>query len=355
MNPKIVRRIILASLIIILLVILFSPFKIPYSFDVTGRIYHAKEWKLIKETNGSFYSIMVDNYSGMKSHFTNYEFERGDIANIRINGKLEKSVYIHKNDSIAHITTLLIDEQILNLENQLLIEEALLKTNTSGLRIEDIEIAEEELKFTKQQLEQQELRFARFEKLYEDSVYTDKIYEEELNLLKLAKIQVSIAEKKLLASESGNKPEEIQLIKTRIKSLEKEIANLKQRKLNYTILSPMSGKISLNNLPEEILTICEPNKYILIAPVQVNNRQYLTDSSQIKFLAPNSEGQISLSISQVNDYVGLINNQQTILTKTIIKSDQDSYSSGMVVKCQIVCAPVTIFEYFKRATKITIR
>ena len=355
MNPKIIRRVFLALLIVLLLIIIFSPFKVPYSFELSGRIYPTKEWKLIKETNGSLYSIMIDNMSGLKSHFTNYEFERGDIANIDINKKIQPESFVFKNDSVAHITTLLIDEQILNLQNQLLVEKALLKSNTSGLKNEDVDIAKEELNYANQKLNQQKLAFARYEKLYQDTVFTDKIYEEQVNLLQLAKIQVTIAEKKLRAAESGDKPEEINLIKTKIESLEKEIANLQLRKLSYTILSPMSGKVSLNNLPEELISICEPNKYILVAPVQVYNRQYLNDSTKITFNLPNFEKPISLSISQINDFVGIINNQQTILTKTIFETKKNSVSQGMIIHCKIICAPVTILEYIKRATKIRIR
>ncbi len=342
----------LIGLAIILILILLLPFEIPYSIKVLARIYPQQEWSLKRDPSGTFFSEMTNNMTGFKNEFTNYEFERGDIANIHINNNLQPNSFVRKGDTIAHISSLLLKEQIANLKNELQIEYANLEASKSGSKIADIKVIEEELDLARQKYNQTKRKFNRINTLFSDSIIPDETFETTEDNMKVAEIEVKILERRLTAAKTGQKPESINLIWAKINSLEQQIRHLQNRQLNYSIISPLSGMVDFNESNNDLIRISTAQKYIVSAPIKVGNRKYIDTNTRLDMNISGLDSAIVAENLKVENIVGVVNNKQVVMIKAPLKLNPGIVTPGMVIECTVVCQPVSLIEYFTRSTKI---
>lgn len=342
------RRHILLLIGLLAIIIIFLPIKMHYSFQATSLVYPAKEWYLKKATDDSFVSELHDFELDAISHMISYKFERGDISELHLDTGLVTDDFVQKGDTIAYIQSYFIENEIVKLRNLCEVEKASILVSNTGAKPESIEEAKQEYEFAKLKLNLEEKNYQRKLKLFQDSIISDADFEIVENAYLLAGVNVQIAESELLALQTGKKTEEINLIYQKIDSYNNQISNLENLLNQYNIRPPISGILSFSTSNTEIVTVSDTGRYILKIPVKVNNIQYLTSISGIRFSVPGYENEIDASFAGFDKNVNMAANEQMLIAKAVINMKLKKVYPGMAVQCEVICDKITIFEFLKR-------
>ncbi len=344
---RITKKIILLLFFLSIIIVFIIPFKIPYSFKATARIYPSQEWVLMSGQDDSFISVIYDNKSNVTNNLTNYKFERGDIAELMINPLLVSGQQINKGDTIAYIHSYVIENELAKLQSELEVEKASLDVLTTGEKESIIKEAEKKYDYAKQQLKLDEKTFLRQQTLFQDSVISAAEFDQAENVYQLAKINLNILENELLSLKSGDKPSEINLTNERINSIKKNIEILENQKKQYFINSPKTGVINFSPALGQYFSISDNNEYILKIAVQLKNRMYLDSLSSINYEIDGDNAVNTASLLQIDDKVESIGSHQVFFIKALA-DNSDNISRGMAVQCKIGCDKVSLFEYCVR-------
>ena len=344
---RITKKLILLLFFSAIIIVFIIPFKIPYSFKATARIYPSQEWVLMSGQDDSFISVIYDNKTNVINNLTNYKFERGDIAELMINPQLISGQEINKGDTIAYIHSFEIENELVKLRSELEVEKASLDVLKSGEKISIINEAEKKYDYAKQQLKLDEKTFLRQQTLFQDSVISVAEFDQAENVYQLAKININILENELLSLKSGDKPSEINLINEKINSIKNSLEILENQKKRYFIISPRSGIINFSPAFGQYFSISNDNEYILKIAIQLKNRMYLDSLSSINFEIAGDNAINTASLMQINDKVESIGSHQIFFIKALADNN-DNISRGMAVQCKIGCDNVSLFEYCMR-------
>ena len=348
MNSKRIRQYSLLILVVLLVLIFFLPFKIPYTSRTIARVYPQQEWKLSRDNNGNIYSAIKNNKNSLINDFTNYEFERGDISNIHIN---LNSNNVKKGDTIAVITSVILAEQIAELEGEVMVEEAMLAAAGTGLKAEDVNIIKSKLALAQQEFNQANINYTRISLLHAKNAVSDEVFETAQNTLKTKEINITIFQRKLEAATKGEKQEDINLIKMRINTLKQQAEFIKSRQLNYSIISPISGIVQNYNTEENLLSISDISSVLIKTAVKASFSEFIDNNSHFELSLTRSDTTILINNIINKEPLSIIDNQQVVIINSVINNNQEKLVPGMTIECKVVCEPITISEYFKRSIK----
>jgi len=344
---RITKKIILLLFFLAIIIVFIIPFKIPFAFKATARIYPSQEWVLMAGQDDSFVSVIYDNKTNVVNNLINYKFERGDIAELQINPLLVSGQQINKGDSIAYIHSYEIENELAKLQSELQVEQASLDVVATGEKESIIKEAERKYDYAKQQLKLDEKTFLRQQALFQDSVISAAEFDQAENAYQLAKINLNILENELLSLKSGDKPSEINLTNERINSIKNNLEILENQKDQYFINSPKSGIINFSPVLGQYFSISDNNEYILEIAVQLKNRRYLDSLSSINFAIDGDYKTNTASLLQINPKVESIGSHQVFFMKALADNNEN-ISRGMAVQCKIACDDVSLFEYCMR-------
>jgi multidrug efflux pump subunit AcrA (membrane-fusion protein) len=319
-----------------------------YSFQATSLVYPAKEWYLKKAADDSYVSELHDFEADVISHMIAYKFERGDISELLLNTGFSTDDFVKKGDTVAYIRSYLIDNEIVRLRNMKEVEKAYISVSNTGAKKELIDEAEKEYEFAKLKLSLEQKNFKRQQKLFQDSIISEADFEVAENAFHLAKVNVQIAESELISIQTGKKAEEISLIYQKIDSYANQIENLEKLLDQYYIKPPISGRLRYSTSNSGIISVSDTGRYILKIPVKVNNIQYLTSISGIRFSVPGYDDEIEASFAGLDNNVNVAANEQMLIAKAVINLKLKSVYPGMAVQCEVICDKITIFEFLKR-------
>jgi len=343
------RRHILLALLVLLVITVFLPISVRYSFEATAKVYPLSDWKLTRGLDEGFFSQTYNYETDALSDYKNYRFERGDIAELKIKPGLAFDAHISMGDTVAWIESFFLQNEIVRLQNLREVEQANLNVVSTGEKQSLIDQAQKEYIYARQQLDLEKKNFSRQEKLYRDSVITPAEYDTHENALKLAEINVEVAYNALQALSTGDKDPIRVMSQQQIGAYEKEIERLEEQKSQYVITTPVEGLLSYDaTLPESILKVSDNSRLVLKIPVPYQHSSYLKDLHSVTFSTPDNKVRTSASFAGFEENISLIQNQQFVIAKATTDDFTPGIYPGMVVKCRIYCDKVSILEYLKR-------
>lgn len=355
------RQIIIFSSLLILLIASSFIIKLPYTINCSGKILPAREW-IIRSVNGGDIVSFFNNHTNSPIYdFTDFKFDRGEIANFSFKKEFDEKVSVKKNDTLGYISSYLLDEKLTQLKNALNEEQANLLALISGEKNSLVEASRNQFVLAQQEFELQEKNFLRQQKLYEKEVIPAAEYDIALKDYELAKTNIELAKNNLLAIQTGEKPELINFSNVRINSIESELKLLKKKQSQYTLISPFDGKIitkkvAMNNpeaLTYHILHVIDTSEYVVLLPVELNQRKFI--SKEIKIKATILEGEYiedGLYVGEDQDVEMTGNYKQVFIIKGTLRSVKKEIPYGIYAACTIDCGNISLFKYLMRKLKI---
>lgn len=342
------RRHILLLLLGLLVIAVFLPIPVRFSFETQAKIYPLSDWKLSRGIDEGFFSQSYNYETDALSDFKNYRFERGDIAELKIRPGLRFDSAINRFDTVASLESYFIENEILRLRNLQDVELANLNVVATGEKQELIDQAQREYNYALQQLDLEKKNFARQEKLFRDSVITPAEFDIYENALRLAEINAEVAFNGLQALSTGQKDPVLVMSEQQIGAYEKEIARLEAQKSQYMIVTPVSGLLTYDSGLGGILKVSDNSRLVLKIPVPYQHSSYLNSLYKVTFSTPDDKITTSATFKGFDESVSLIQNRQFVIAKAITSECIPGIYPGMIVKCRIYCDRVSILEYLKR-------
>ena len=348
------RLISLAVITGIVLFALFFPFKIPYEIVSIGSVYPSKEWRLVQDGGGSVMSTLQDYEQGVIDNVASFQFNGGDFSTMKL---AHTEGWVQEGDTILRMYSSLINEQIDQLSNDIAIKNATLHAYGAGEKNPIVQESANKVRFSKEELALKERYFNMQKQLYKDSVISKREFLEAENSYALAKISVEVANKALETVGTGQKGENLEIVKNEIMALEERRNFLISKKAASAIVSPFTGQIRPNILVGQILTLQDVNKVIIHVPVKVESLPYLSMNNTVSIEDVQNLKKFVGKIQKIDNKVDVLDGRRVVFVQAIVEplKTGERLSIGMSANCKIYCDTVQQLEYLKRLLNFRLR
>jgi len=339
------RNLIWFLLIFIILAVYLLPIKIPSDINSMGKVYSPKQYILHTGNDGQVRESLINFATGIHEGFSARELERGDDIKLKIQPEIFDKDFIKKGDTLAYIYSYVTTVKLTSLTNDLIVLNALLATEQSGYKPEDIELAEKRFEYAKVDAEIQERMYQRQKLLFESEVIADQEFEDEARLAELKKMQVAINEAELKSMTAGSKPEQINYIKAQINKLNAEIANLNLKISNQTITSPVNGIFRNSYSPDTLLVIEDIDDLIIKIPVPISEMDNVFLGQKITCKVDGRKEIIDAEVTHISKNVSVLGAQQIILITAKFLEEDKIIFPGVVVRGRFERDPILLREF----------
>jgi hypothetical protein len=351
------------GLLVVLIVLLFLILAASYvelSYSVRGRgvVMPLEEWGLYRGSGGSLVHIHENHLDGVVSEYGVSEIQRGDVARYVFDELLIKGGNINRGDTLARLITSDIQLKIIELEGDLSYQKSLLSSYLAGEKPEEIEVAENRIELARQELDNQKLLTNRVVILFEEDVVSRQEYELSLNDLKVKERALEIALSQYNALMAGRKQEDLQVIRSRVTSLESQIQQMKKHIDAFHLVSPVSGEVIrernplLENVEEVILRVADFSSYVVLIPVDYSEIAYLKEGQTVSIKSGSEGVVITGELAAIDKTIRLISNRPKIFLTVLVNNDEEiAFFRNMMVDVQVDCGKISFWEYLNRLTK----
>lgn len=333
------------TVILFMIFVFGEAIKFPKTIDSYAQVYPHSKWILSKGTAGQINSSLVDFTHGFTSSYQTTQFDRGEDISFLFDKSLNNKHSIEAGDTIIRIKSSQIQERIILAQGELAVAKANLLAQSTGDKTELIDEAKSTLEFSQTKVVQKKSLFDRTDQLFKKGLISQEEYDTQKWELKLLEIEVEINKAKLEALKTGVKLEQVQIITSQIEALNSQLKFLFERAGRLYILSPISGIVSQSFSPDTLLTVLKMDEVMLNIPVKLSDVNSFKRESNSKIeLGQNRESIIGKTISISNE-VQILDGNQVVFARMLIKNPDEKYLSGMVVPCRVTLDKISLKDY----------
>ncbi len=330
------KNIWLIILLIGLLVILL-PVKIPNNTPAYAKILPAKEFVVIKGSNGQIISHLVNNYTGIVENVKTIQVDREDFASFTLTNQ---NSLVSKGDTIAIFSSSHTDFIIEAVKGEMLEQEQFLESQLSGEKEAIINEQEKIYEISKINYSNQKPISERKYDLYHNDLISEEDYDLAVNKLQRLKLEEEREFQKLQVLKTGVKNEDIVVTKEKISNLKKQSLILNKRISDYNIVAPFNGTISGSNSLDTLFIISKKNSYVALIPIEVEKSNSISINLGINFQDSDSLNGIKV-LSQAPQ-IKTINGKKYIIYKSLFKTEKTFINN--IYECSIIGEEITILD-----------
>jgi hypothetical protein len=348
MNKKFIKYFGIIVLCSVLGLLVFVPFKIPFSIKAYGKICPSKQWILEKGDNGQLIQKIINYETGLIETYCVIQFNRGETGEFAFYSDVCSKSIIDKGDTIAVISSSDLNERLIKQKGELELAKSNLSASKVGEKETVIQEYQNRLEQAKAEHEEQQNIWNREQKLYTNKLTSIEEYESAKNKVNLSLLNVSLATSQLEAVQTGEKPEQIKLLLTQIEALQCELKTLEKRLESYTIQSPFGGRVSSLLASDTLLVISEVSQNIAFIPIQIDKYEMIKTARAIKL---NSTGLNQLAkgkLISVNQEPKIVQGESVLIASVLVEGEFNQSSSSSIAECTFECEPVSLFDYVER-------
>jgi hypothetical protein len=336
----------------VLVALAYAPLEVPFTLDSVVRVLPARQWALSHAPDGTLAAVVYDHRTGMVRRQEGYQFDRGDLVQMRFHDDWKAGTRVKAGETVATIASNRLSEQLVQLKNQLAVEQANLGVVASGQKPQVIAQLEEEISLAKAEVELRGKTLARTKQLHAEGLIATLAIEQAENALHDAQARVRLAEKSLAISATGEKQETVTVTSSRIASLQKEIEFLENKRSKYVITAPFAGAVRLENTLEgDRLLVEDTTALILQIPVRLRDVQYIQQGQQLELQLPEQQATAQATVLEIGRRVEIMSYEQVVYVKALAEKDEGLLAPGAPVRCRVVCGNVRLAEYLRRSIR----
>ncbi len=334
--------------VVLLALLFFLPIKWHYSIETTGKIVPAKEWVLQKTNDGSLIATLADNRNGFVQNYSVIQIQRGDATRFQMSPSLNEKRVVMALDTIGSIHSYAVLADLTELEGDLIVAKATLRTQLVGEKAAIIEEARQQLALAQERAALLRKRFLRQDSLFHRNLVSLEEYELVQSEAEVAAIEVNIAEVQLQTVTTGAKPEQIKMIEAEIQSIEDDIRIRKSQVEAFTLQTPISGRIYRSFTSDTLLTVCDTS-FVLIMPLNWKHREYLNPGQTVSLKSGGP--QLTAKILRIEDIVKILDQEQVYMAVALIEGKSETLTPNLIIPCTVRCSSVSSFHYAIRLIK----
>ena len=353
---KIFIRLVLAFLILTTFYFIAVYVEVPYNISSKGIVVPVREWSLVRLPDGTILNTEKNNLTNKISYFSVLEFQRGDHAEFIINNKIHSGKSVNQGDTIAWIRSNEQETVLLNLVTSLEQQRGMLNVHLSGGKQEEINAAREIYVLSEKEFQTQEKLLSRMESLYKEDIIAEEEWDLALNEYEIKKQNMVIARSAMEIISTGAKKEELELIKTNINSLQRQIDQTLNRIEAFNVLAPFSGQLIRQQAPEldfeTIVRVADTQKMIVSLPVEFYQLEHISSDMKVNLQINSGRNIYSARIIDFDNTIMLINQIQNVFVVAVIEEELEGFMPNMIVQADILCGNISVREYLKRLTRV---
>ncbi len=355
MNSMAVRTGWAVGVVILLLGLFALPIRVPYSVAVPGKVLCAKELVVTLNTDGGIVTSVVNRTSGVTQQYAVAQFSRGDAMQFVLNGSLAAGSAVRVGDTLGVVRSSENERELERLRGELGSASASLASTISGEKQSVVDEARQQVEHAKKQAEELKAVHARSRLLYERGLISQQEYELAERRASVSGIDVAIAESRLESVSTGAKKEQAEFVRAQIKSLQREIAVLEARERGYSLLSAVSGVVMQMGASDTLLVVSDTTEYVVVMPVPLRERLSVVPSQHVRLVASEIDDIPSAVMIAVDKTIHTLNGQQVVMATAQLERSGGALLHGLLARCSIDCASLTISEYIKRKVHSLVR
>lgn len=324
-------------ILVFALIIIFAPIKIPNNTQAYAKILPAKEFIVIKGSNGQIISHLVNNFSGIVENVKTIQVDREDFASFNL---IISNSNVLKGDTVAIFSSSHTNFIIEEVKGAMLEQEQFLKSQLSGEKETIINEQEKIYEISKINYSNQNPISERKYDMYRNELISEEEYDLARNLLEGLKLEVEREYQKLQVLKTGVKIEDIIVTKERINNLKNQSEILADRVSDYKIIAPFDGTISGSNSLDTLFTISEINSYVALIPIEVEKSNSISINLDIQFQESDSLNKIKIQSKALQ--IKTINGEKYVVYKSLFKTDNIFVNN--IYECSIIGEETTILD-----------
>lgn len=350
-------KVFLAVLVLVILASLFflPLIKLSYTVRSQGIIYPIREWVLAKADDGLLTHTLHDNFNHAVAYHAITEFQRGDHGEFVLYQKVFRAERVNFNDTIGFLRSNEEQRLLMQLTGQLDVNRRMLEVYASGERAEDVAVVRERVNLAEKEFETQEKLFERAERLLQEKVISPQDHELARNEFEVKRMALQIARSEYEAIQAGAKPEQIELARAEIRSLESQIQQMQSRLDAFIIRAPFAGIILRDgpeiNTSEKIIRVADDSSFIVVLPVETHHLPYIQTGQKITLSPETREEPVQATIAAIGNSVQIINRRQNVFITAVLDQHPSYIFPRMLIQAEINTGSITLREYARRLVK----
>ena len=345
------------TVIILIMAVKMSPSHLPYTIYTNGLVMPRSEWTLSRAQNGNLISSLKDNRTNNLQAFSASVFQRGYQANFQLNPAVYHRTRLNKGDTVATMYSNQDEDRLIQLQGDLEVQQAELQVNNSGQKTADVAGQASQIALARQELSMQRTLTQRTEALYEESLVSLQEYQADLSKLRVRELNLKMAEANYQSVATGDKPQQLQVVKSRINSLQQQIGKIKSGLKDLTLVAPVSGTIllrtaSVNPTEEVLLSVADNSAWVVLLPVSYLEREYIQLDQTIEIAITGTTQTTSGKIVGIDNTVQFVDGRQAFFVTALVEEKYAPLISGMLARITVVCQSITLEEHLRRSAKL---
>jgi hypothetical protein len=331
----------------VLVVVLLIPIKIPYKITVPGKVLPAKEWLIEKDVEGRLMTSLINNRAGVHESFAVRSFERGDAIHFSLRPEIVSGAAVSTIDTVGIIYSNESEKQLINLKASLQSQMALLEVSSSKEKEALVKEAEQGVLYAERQYIEQEKIYKRQKGMREKELISEEEFDLSRGTLDLFRINIDIAKERLNNVSTGEKQEQLDLIKTNIRGLQDEISVLEQKFSDYIIQSPINGSVNRVFSSDTLVIISDNTEYIVFMPLQWDYKEYIKEDQTVEFDLMDGSNTTGKIIALENS-AKIIGQDVVSFATASYTGDNMNFMPGLLIECSVNCGELTPREHLFR-------
>lgn len=339
-----------AAVFIVIIFIALIPVQIPETITAEGKILAANEWLMVRQTDGSVLISQRDNRSDFVKSYTAFQIDRGDVFQFMLDERFAGQRTISAGDTLGRIFSHRLYQEISRLEGLLGVAQANQKVLASGEKEALINQARNEYELNVERATVQAKILERQTKLYNDALISNEEYEITSGLARIAELEAQVADARLRALMTGEKPAEIQLASSEIYAASRELNDLKNKLSRFTMVSPIDGQISTAFSADTMLLVSSTERVALM-PIPDEYYHSVSDGQSFKAHDLSLDQYVSGTIGFKGTMLRKLGTGQVFFVVGNIEDDASIFPLGMIARCEIEARPKLLSQYISRFIK----
>jgi len=249
-----------------------------------GKVLPSKEWVVFRDNGDQIVSRLTDHLKGVIYSQTTLPVVRGDNLNFQLSGKWSSSGYVRPGDTLGYLQSpdFMLWKQ--NLQNQKRDLESELALVSSGGKPELVRQAENELKLAEAEEEFTGRQLARQKELFAKNMISGAEYELSETAWKLARSKKEVARSVLEVYRSGEKPQLVDQIRTRLSGISQQLSLLPSKEKAFTLITPLAGRLfQTSSSLDTLLWVGSDPNWIVKIPVDYAYRTMVQPGQPVQF------------------------------------------------------------------------
>lgn len=322
------------------------PVNIAGSIRAPGRTVLAREWNLVRNTDGGLATLLYDRVNGTIRTTEVTRFDRGDAVDFRLHSAVAPGAVVGMGDTVGVLSSNSLDLLLQQTRGQLETARASLSLYRSGEKDAIVTEARNRIALARQQAEAQRNIVDRQRRLYEKGYLPQQDFETAESTLRMYEISVSIAESQMRTVETGSKPEQIAVIESELQSLERAVSTLEKRIERQVIRAPFRGVVCRFASGDTLLTLGEHTGYLVSMPVSIADIPRISRDRDVVVRVQGIDSVFRGKILRIDSMAGVLQGRQVLTVTAFIPSGSDGLLPGLIVACSIPGEPVSAGNYF---------